>query len=277
MKKSIISALEKVSNSFVWLLAFLMLFGAIVYSEKIGFLYLDSNQEALQLSALFGDSFGFLTSVFSGLAVLLIFKTYQVQKKELKNALDTLRESKELNNSQAFENTFYKLLELHQRNQETIHQVYMQGEGNGFSYIYDKVVKGFRLEQYASSSVLDSFAVQPSNAEIQEVLKESSSTELKVISDRFFDRLDTYEKGLTKYVSHLILLLKFLNDSGYKHSIHADVLISLLSDEELVLLFYYAEFLGDVDSHILNELPFENVDDSMFLFGSRNTLKLMEN
>ncbi|WFC42280.1 putative phage abortive infection protein [Pseudoxanthomonas sp. SE1] len=61
----------------------------------------------------FGDSFGIVTSLFSGLAFAGVILTLILQRQEL-------TESREIFRTQRFEGSFYRLLELYRRNLEDI-------------------------------------------------------------------------------------------------------------------------------------------------------------
>jgi len=61
----------------------------------------------------FGDSFGVITSLFSGLAFAGLILTILLQREEL-------RESREIFRKQKFEDAFYRLLDFYQRNLNSI-------------------------------------------------------------------------------------------------------------------------------------------------------------
>jgi hypothetical protein len=61
----------------------------------------------------FGDSYGFVNSLFTGLGIVALVATFMQQQREISgNRLD-LEEQKRQTNYRRFEDRFFKLLELH--------------------------------------------------------------------------------------------------------------------------------------------------------------------
>jgi len=95
-----------------------IIFGLILstfalYSYFMAFLVWPSSEEAIAKAGSFGDTFGVLTSLFSGLAFAGLILTVLLQRQELK-------ESREIFKKQKFEDAFYRLLDFHQRNLNAI-------------------------------------------------------------------------------------------------------------------------------------------------------------
>ncbi|WP_122950715.1 putative phage abortive infection protein [Ectopseudomonas composti] len=95
-----------------------IVFGAILsifslYAYFIAYKIWPSSEDAISKAAAFGDTFGVLTSLFSGLAFAGLILTVLLQRQELKEARDIFQ-------SQKFEDAFYRLLDLHLRNLSAI-------------------------------------------------------------------------------------------------------------------------------------------------------------
>lgn len=83
------------------------------YSYFMAYLVWPSSEEAIAKAGSFGDTFGVLTSLFSGLAFAGLILTVLLQRQEL-------RESRDIFKKQKFEDAFYRLLDFHQRNLNAI-------------------------------------------------------------------------------------------------------------------------------------------------------------
>ena len=98
----------------------------------------------------FGDSFGVVTSLFSGLAFAGIILTILLQRKEL-------TESREIFRIQRFEGSFYRLLELYRKNLEDVKVV--GGE--------EKIHEGISALSYYSKKLSESMKRHSSFLEVE--------------------------------------------------------------------------------------------------------------
>jgi len=64
----------------------------------------------------FGDSFGSLNTLFTGLAFIGLVYTIHVQRKEMKETSEVLKHEKKREAIRDFENTFFQLLQIHTEN-----------------------------------------------------------------------------------------------------------------------------------------------------------------
>lgn len=85
----------------------------VAYGTLVLFLTWPISEFSIAKSGTFGDSFGVVTSLFSGLAFAGIILTILLQRQEL-------TESREIFRLQRFEGSFYRILELYRRNLEEI-------------------------------------------------------------------------------------------------------------------------------------------------------------
>lgn len=99
-----------------------ILFSIILLIWVLSLIVLRWKYPAISLRGPFGDSFGAINSIFSGLALAGIIYTIFLQKKELSLQRQELRDTREefkIQNRtlrlQRFENTFFKLLDLHHK------------------------------------------------------------------------------------------------------------------------------------------------------------------
>ncbi|EOW9357498.1 hypothetical protein Q5N48_18985 [Vibrio cholerae] len=78
----------------------------LIYAASLILLTWPISEFSINKSGVFGDSFGALTSIFSGLAFAGVVWTIVSQREELKVTRDELK-------NQGFENAFFQMLKLH--------------------------------------------------------------------------------------------------------------------------------------------------------------------
>ncbi|VVM74137.1 putative phage abortive infection protein [Pseudomonas fluorescens] len=168
-------------------------------------------------SGTFGDAFGTLNALFSGLAFSGVLITLLLQRKDLAG-------SQEQNARQQTESQFYSMLNLQQQ-----------------------VIQGFDLQPGPASMVS---AIQGRDCFRSWTKKlNSANNSLRVISDIEYPlklALEAYQKvmkdhqgDLGLYFRSLYSVFRFIDGADHTDKKHlASVVRSLLSDYELVLLFY---------------------------------------
>ncbi len=235
---------EKGTN--YWILILLFAFVVVLFALSWWFLpkYISNSEERGQ----FGDQFGSVNALFSGLAFAGLIFTIFLQKKELayqreeltqtreelKGQKEQLEEQNKTLRIQRFENTFFKMMELQQQivndltttvydkeNRETREYTF-QGR-NLFYYFFNEAK--FYINVNRQTHKVDGF---------REVLKYKGFSEY----DNFF--VTSY---FDHYFRHLYRILKFIKqnedwltfEEQYKYS---SILRATLSRFELVWLFY---------------------------------------
>lgn len=205
----------------------------------------------------FGDMFGGVNALFSGLALASIIYTILLQKEELglqrKELKRTRKEFKQQNETlilQKFENTFFKLLELH-------HQIVNDID---FRYYKKKEISANRFEKAV---------IAPSDKEIVEI---KGRDVFRYTYNKLFDELTNDEKtgfeiiylkhyennqtDLGHYFRNLYQILRFVDEFEFKDKTkarlrsrvdeyvykenykYARILRSQISNYELGWLFY---------------------------------------
>ncbi len=94
-----------------------------IYGGVLLFLTWPISELSIDKSASFGDSFGVLTSIFSGLAFAVVIWTVLSQREELNITRDELK-------SQGFENILFQMLKLHNQIIDEIDFVRINTKGN---------------------------------------------------------------------------------------------------------------------------------------------------
>ncbi|WP_433750341.1 hypothetical protein [Paenibacillus amylolyticus] len=198
----------------------------------------------------FGDTFGAVNALFSafafgGLVYTLYVQRYELslqrkelemQRKEVTRNGDQLEGQKNIMLEQSFENTFFKLIDLHY----TIIQTLTSHSGSGRAAIHGKYVA-------MMSAII--------NVETKEQL---ISRVNKVINDPMF--------SIAHYLNNIVCMLNLIKKHSRnlnlktKDSEHTLILFSQFSKEEQTILFYY--FGCSEDESVRAMLPeFINVQD----------------
>ncbi|HEY5592217.1 MAG TPA: putative phage abortive infection protein [Paludibacter sp.] len=231
-------------------------------------LYLkDDNQRGT-----FGDMFGSVNALFSGLAMAGIIFTILLQKKELSLQRHELRDTRrefEIQNEtlkkQRFENTFFQLLSLHN---DIIDKLYYKAKN--ISIQYQDVIEMFKLDDEikygkvddeASKRLVFKVALWHLNKGIEERFTSLYGREYKSFNDvKDLELLEDiilgaytvffkeFESVLANYFRNLYHCFKFvyltemirLDEKKFYYSI----IRAQLSSEELELVFYNAFIPG---------------------------------
>lgn len=215
----------------------------------------------------FGDMFGAVNALFSGLAFAGLIVTLLYQKEELKLQREELKETRnELNaqklefqeqnktmKRQRFENTFFNMLSLQQeivtKLSYTWKHMQKTGKRNLVSgaYEYDLVESKYMGREvfealYNETDVKLKDSNQSYNGGIKSIIKNKGIVEFENIYD--ISNLDHYFRHLYrlfKYVDSSPLITKTKDDDKDEYEERYDyacIIRSQLSDYELVMLFY---------------------------------------
>jgi hypothetical protein len=181
-------------------------------------------------AGVFGDSFGLLTSLFSGLAFAGIIFTVFLQSKELKLQRDELRltrqEFEKQNTTlkkQNFESTFFQMVRLHHEIVGSIKLVSIHNQPEGrdcFQAFYHELHDHHRKLQST-----------PKGAQ-----KESKDELIEAAFDLLWGK---YQGILGHYFRNLYTLFKFVKASDVEdRRLYSNIVRAQLSDYELIILFY---------------------------------------
>ena len=205
-----------------------------------------------------GDSFGILNSLFSGLAFVALIFTIDQQNEDIKNT------KKEMQN-QNFENHFFNLLKIHNDLVSNFRQInlldngekhYMYG-GEAISFFLDKFKEGgtifYQVDDKLSKEEQEDDAYKTRNIDAS-TLKINISTKLG--------------RSNLKFIENIYLLLKLIdkqvNLTSDEKRFYIESLLAQITDEELVLIFYYTHALQEEKKYLLEKFSFfENIDEQL--------------
>lgn len=188
----------------------------------------------------FGDMFGGINALFSGLALAGIIFTISLQRKELKlqrKELKSTREEFSIQNEtlkrQRFENTFFQLLNLHQ---EIVGKL---DYDKHFSRAVFKYAKGVLNRQF---SIVKEYNLKEIG------IQENSSKSIEDIKGEIYEGyyegfyLKYFESVLSHYFRNLYHIFKYVYKSDLlspdDKEFYSKIIRAQLSPDELILIFY---------------------------------------
>lgn len=186
---------------------------------------------SIENSGMFGDSFGLLTALFSGLAfggLILTLLTQreelQLQRDDIQLQRDELRLTRDEIKNQNFESTFFQMLRLHNDIVNSINYSTRIRE-------HTKTTSG-RSCFVDFSSTLRTLYTQTRKAK-------PDSTEISTIQAVYGKFWPQHQHHLGHYFRYLYRIFKFINDRNPKDKIlYSGIARAQLSDQELLLLYY---------------------------------------
>jgi len=179
-------------------------------------------------AGVFGDSFGLLTSLFSGLAfagivltILLQREELQLQREELRLTREEMKNQNATLKKQNFESTFFQMVRLHNEIVASMVAVKMGAEIAHARRCFE-IFYGDLKNMYSSQK--------------ESELDDDDYEVMRKAWERF---LKDHLSNLGHYFGNLYNIFKFIKDSevGNKH-LYSHIVRAQLSDKELLILFY---------------------------------------
>lgn len=239
--------------------------GGVVLLWVINFslLFIDENERGI-----FGDMFGAVNALFSGLAFAGVVYAILLQRKELKLQRQELaltrkelqgqrHEFKEQNDTlrrQRFENTFFQMLSLHNEIIDSMELLYANNT---------LIIKGRSVFKWVNGYI---------QTEIKNMIKKNSKiTSNDACVQGYNSIYNDHQSYLWHYFRLLYRIIKFVNESDVEDKkFYTDIVRAQLSNQELQLLFYNCltpslgkeKFKPLVEKYaLLNNLPLEGIHD----------------
>lgn len=216
-------------SSSAWKVGGILAGVSLIYASYVLFLLWDVpfNEIAPAVrEGVFGDSFGTLNALFSGLAFSGVLITLLLQKKDLS-------ETREQVARQQIESQFYSMLELQQ---EVVRNFDLQ-EGSNKSVI-SSGRDCFKIWVAGVRHYYEKFAVEQ-DLQLAQSQYPASLRHEDVVIHAYETLFEKHRSDLGVYFRSLYSVFRFVEGSKHVDSNQfALVIRSLLSDNELVLLFY---------------------------------------
>lgn len=233
----------------------------------------------------FGDSFGVVNALFSGLAFAGVICAILLQKKELELQRAEIREQKETLQKQNFESSFFQLLNMHS---EIVNSMVIRGPTQ-----FETTVHGIVTASGTDHDIADPMEIRSSGrgcfgylfSKLQnsyenpgnqfwaawEKNQDEAASQLPGLLNNIYGQLFAeYHSHIGHYFGHLYHAVKFVDRSDQEvvvKEFYIDLIRAQLSSYELGLLFFYglsdqgAEFKDLVEKYAL----FENMPSEVFI------------
>ncbi|HBR68696.1 MAG TPA: hypothetical protein DEA55_04885 [Rhodospirillaceae bacterium] len=188
------------------------------------------NISQLNDRGVFGDMFGSINALFSGLAfvgvivaILLQKEELEEQRSELKLTREAFEEQNKVLNIQRFENTFFQMVSLHNEIVNTM-SLPMRYPNPAKSYHHGREVF---IEIY--------------NHLLEKWNKERNENDIKIIFTEICVQKFSGVSG--HYYRNMFRILRLIDSSGLPNELfYSKILHAQLSDNELILLYYNCFF-----------------------------------
>lgn len=240
-----------------------MILVVCAYSAIIVYLTWPISEISVNKSGVFGDSFGLLTSLFSGLAFSGLIITILLQREDILLQRQELTETRNEIKFQNFESTFFQMLRLHNN-------------------IVDSIdIRKLGKDKSIVATGRDCFVIffrDLKKSYDDEVARFLEVTELEMVVVSYDMFWDSKKQDLGHYFRYLYRLFKYVDESFVKKdqkALYASIVRAQLSDYETALLFYNClsshgseKFKPLVEKYwLLDNLPLEllfNMDHASF-------------
>lgn len=205
-------------------------------------------------SAPFGDAFGVVNALFSGLAfvgliyaILLQSEELSLQRQELKETRGEFEKQNETMKKQRFDNTFFNMLNLHNEVVGSLSHGDSHKGRKVFSFIFEQIRTGW-------------------------MNRGNPGQKLKTIEDICEVRYGRWHALMGHYFRYLYRIIKFVDDSSLEEGDkqeYVKILRAQLSNYELVILLYNSAYHREGKSFqdyieryaLLDNLPRELIID----------------
>ncbi len=211
-----------IKNS-IWLPFFIVISVFLIYAVVIIINVWPIDSKTIGQAGVFGDSFGVLTSIFSGLAFAGLIVTIWQQKADLEL---TRREILD----QLFENVLFKMIEIHNTIVSDIDlRKKYSSENNNQNNDNSLIATG--------RDCFPLFYQRLSKTYEQNFKK--NKHDLSFLLEIYTAFWNEHQKDLGHYFRYLYNIFKFINESEVENKrLYTNIVRAQLSDYELLLLFY---------------------------------------
>lgn len=254
---------ETKSQLWIWIIIAIV---GVIALWGLSWILIDKYIDSPTGQGTFGDKFGAVNALFSGLAFAGLIVTLLYQKEELKLQREELAQTREelkgqreefeeqnkTMKRQRFENTFFNMLSLQQEIVTKLSYTWKHKQKTGKINPFGAYEYDFVESKYMGREVFEALYNEPDvklkdsnqsyNGGIKSIIKNKGIVEFENICD--ISNLDHYYRHLYrlfKYVDSSPLITKTKDDDKDEYEERYDyacIIRSQLSDYELVMLFY---------------------------------------
>ncbi len=189
----------------------------------------------------FGDSFGAINALFSGLAFAGAIWAILMKKKELalqrkfEKTLGEIKEQKETHQKRSFESSFFQLLDKHN---EIVNSMQIQDKACSGRECFGYMLREFRntYDRYKGAEEKFWAGMAKNPDEARQLMRGWAN-------DKYEQLFDQYRPYVGHYFQHLYNVVKFVDQNDFPEDyetkkFYTNVIRAQLSSNELGLLFY---------------------------------------
>ncbi|MBC8489191.1 MAG: hypothetical protein H8D45_24485 [Bacteroidetes bacterium] len=243
----------------------------IIAYTLILFLFIDKFESRGQ----FGDSFGMMTSIFSGIAVILLIFTLIIQKKEYKQTLIEFSKSSDAQDKaqialnaqlktlkiQQFESTFFNILNLiHEASDRINTFIYLSDDPNDLNYeieakgidFFSAIIQAMEFIEFHQKRDFNMFIRSHYLNDTKNIIEIQKNKPVQYFRWKYeflFSQYGQYLGHYCRMVYHLFkLTFQNFNDDETRKK-YLSILEASLSNDQLSVLFYNGISKHAHDSH----------------------------
>lgn len=226
---------------------------------------------SIEKAAQLGDSFGILNSLFTGLAFIALVITIYIQQQDVKN-------NKEEIQKQNFENTYFNLIKIHNDLVANFRQIHFMEKdkkhimygGEAISFFLTNYKKGGFTGFYTSNKNFTK------DENYKDAFKKRNIDENTCKINLNIKLMGNNLKFIENVYSILRLIDKKINLAEEDKFFYIDTLLAQISDEELVLIFYYTHGIKAKMKSLIEEYSFFENLDTQLLHNWQEEVKLYD-
>lgn len=185
----------------------------------------------LQNRGTFGDMFGFANSLFTGLSFVGLLVTIILQRQDIKSQKQDLDKQNKAIQIQAFENTFFRMMDILFKILEEVFFYENDQKHVGksaISMMHYYIAKNARVYSATKEKRLVDYKqthFDLTDGEIREILKE---------------RFKAYNNQLSSYYRTIFNIIRMIDSNPFiDKQIYINILTSQLSKLEIMMIYYY--------------------------------------
>lgn len=201
----------------------------------------------------FGDQFGAVNALFSGLAFAALVYTIYLQRIEIRQTQDEMKEQNQTFALQTFESSFFSLLSQHNELINNIRRTDMTRFGPD--------------QKSGKILIEDAYVSYGSYWALRGIVHPNNSQKIEMIENIFASVYTDFNFILGSYFRSLYRIFKFIDESNViNKKFYTDIVRSQFSDSELCLLYFNGltnrgkKFKFYIERYaLLNNLPLNKI------------------
>jgi hypothetical protein len=259
----------------------ILFFVSVIIAWILAWHFVGSSFSSWDIRGSFGDMFGAINALFSGLAfagviiaILLQRQELRLQRKELEQTKEELKGQRTALELQNFNNTFFQLVRFQYNITEGINIEIKGSLGIPLAiYLEPPIFKGRDSFYHLYNHFRDNFynqivKLERKNNSIVEIINKSL---VEIINKSFIEFFEVYQSDLGHYFRNLYNIFKYIDNSRFSYlekKFYSNIIRGQLSNYELLLLFYNSQsrygknFIKYIETYeLFDNMPLDKLID----------------